>query len=312
MNFTLLNVLKMYNTYMITEDRGLMPHAFGPPGTGKTSTVEQLAKMMGVNLHVINVARLSPLEVGGIQMPINNNEDLKFLVATFWTQIKEGDIVLFDEFLRGFPEVYNALLDIFTSRTVEGYKIPKSFWIAASNSIATYDSALEDRLLHLPVVDARKSSQERSRIAKSIVSATGMVPTMVDAVAMKELVAAEILPTYVVLDDLKSGRQVSSQQGGSSARNLISQVNLRAVKSRALRSLLQANLTEAQMRDQPGHAIYWDLVPDDNSLETLTKSKRLTSAQAKNVEIHLGMLEIQRAMGGTIQEEEGDEDDIFA
>jgi MoxR-like ATPase len=312
MNFTLLNILKMYNTYMITEDRGLMPHAFGPPGTGKTSTVEQLAKMMGVNLHVINVARLSPLEVGGIQMPINNNEDLKFLVATFWTQIKEGDIVLFDEFLRGFPEVYNALLDIFTSRTVEGYKIPKSFWIAASNSIATYDSALEDRLLHLPVVDARKSSKERKRIAQSITTATGMSPTMIDAITMKELIAAEILPTYAVLDDLKSGRQVSSQQSGSSARNLISQVNLRAVKSKALRDLLRANLTDAELRNVPGDAIYWDRVPDDGTIEALAKSKRVLSTQVKNIEIHLSMLEIQRAMGGTIQEEEGDEDDIFA
>ena len=80
----------------------------GPPGCGKSTYVEQLADLVGKELHIINVSRLSPLDVEGVlQMPHGAGEDmvLKMLPATFWTSLHEGDILLMDEFLRGFPEV---------------------------------------------------------------------------------------------------------------------------------------------------------------------------------------------------------------
>ena len=81
---------------------------------------------------------------------------------------KPIDIVLMDEFLRGFPEVYNALLDIFTSRRVGNLVLPKVFIMGASNSVVTYDQALEDRLLHVPVPDPRRSKAERERLVNAL------------------------------------------------------------------------------------------------------------------------------------------------
>lgn len=305
--FTLETVLRLYALYMQTEEHGLMPHAVGPPGVGKTWAVEKAAELLGVNLHVINVSRLSPLEVEGIQMPIKDNTELSFLTATFWTQIQEGDIVLFDEWLRGHPEVYNALLDIFTSRIVQGYKIPRSFWVGASNSIATYDSALEDRLMHIPVPDARKSSGVRKRIATTLVMATGMHPEMRDSLEMQDLIRREILPMYDMLDDLKA-KKTAVRTEGTSLRNLIAQVNYRNYLSPALKDLIAANNLHASKELQ--YQLH-STVADAEPWRTLEKSDRLTPLQQRNVQIHLELAEMHEQLTSITEQEEENEDDLF-
>ena len=166
--------MKLYAMSMAYKVTSPMPHLVGPPGCGKSTYVQQLADLLGVELHIINVSRLSPLDVEGVQMPHGLGDDmiLKMLPATYWSTLKDGDILLFDEFLRGFPEVYNAILDIFTSRRVGALRLPDVFIIGASNSVVAYDSALEDRLLHITVPDPRKSKTEKAHIAQ----ATGRVP----------------------------------------------------------------------------------------------------------------------------------------
>jgi MoxR-like ATPase len=146
--------MKLYAMSMAYDVRSPMLHLVGPPGCGKSSVVEELAELLGVGLHTINVSRLSPLDVEGVQMPHTTGDvmALRMLPATYWTRMKEGDILLMDEFLRGFPEVYNALLDIFTSRKVGSLTLPKVFIIGASNTTVVYDQALEDRLIHIPVL----------------------------------------------------------------------------------------------------------------------------------------------------------------
>ena len=181
----LSTILRLYTAARAERVRTPVPHLFGPPGCGKSSFVEQAAKMLGVNLHQINVSRISPLELEGVQMPTEGK--LELLLATYWNNLKDGDILFLDEFLRGFPEVYNGLLDILTSRTVGGHELPDVFIIAASNSTTAYDPALTDRLLHLYVPDPRTSKTEDMRIRSSIVSALGLMPSMATAMSMDAL-----------------------------------------------------------------------------------------------------------------------------
>ena len=61
-------ILKMYVMYMRLDVRSPMPHLVGPPGCGKSTVVEQAAEMIGVNLHIINVSRLNPLDLEGVQI----------------------------------------------------------------------------------------------------------------------------------------------------------------------------------------------------------------------------------------------------
>ena len=299
---TLLRLYVMALTYDV---RSPMPHIVGPPGSGKSTTIEQLAEQLGVNLHILNVSRLSPLEVEGVQMPHGVGEEmvLKMLPATFWTSLEEGDILLMDEFLRGFPEVYSAMLDIFTSRRVGNYRLPKVFIVGASNSVIAYDFALEDRLLHIPVEDPR-NSHGRKRLGAILLDGIGLNPEMADSMELLALMDTEVLLTYNVLDVFKGKgskvtKNATSVGEGRSLRNLIGQAQLRQIQSTELSNLIEAN------NQRSAHKKLWQYVflldgktipvgyaPAAASL--LQHSTKLTPFQRLNLEMNLQLIELEQ------------------
>lgn len=314
-------IIKLYVMAMAGDVRSPLPHLFGPPGCGKSTVVEQLAELLGVNLHVINLSRVSPLELEGVQMPHTEGEaqKLKLLHATFWTQIKEGDIVLFDEALRAFPEVFNGLLDILTSRRVADLVLPKAFFIAASNSTVAYDKALEDRLLHLPVPDPRKSKREKNNISTMIVDTLGLMPEMKSSHEMTNLLASEILPMYDVLDDLGGTKvRATAQIKGHSIRNLLGQAQLREVHSAALAELLDINNQRAVSAGKGQYVFLYDgsKIPGNYATESAklkSVSHKLTEIQRHNLELNLQLIELE-ATRNEKEENDGDnghDDDIF-
>lgn len=303
-------LIKLYASYMVFGTTGLLPHLVGPPGSGKSSVIEELAELVGADLHIINVSRLSPLEVEGVQMPHGEGADmqLRMLPATFWTQLKDGDIILFDEFLRGFPEVYNALLDIFTSRRVGAFRLPKVFMIGASNSITAYDEALADRLLNLPVADPRRRISEKKRIATMLVEMTGMHSSMAETQEMTDLLDEVVLPTFDVLDSLLDKKSKGqARTGGKSLRNLVSQVQLRYITSNRLKALIEANNQWVRSTSKVQYFILLGTERDagkyEKDLRSLVGNPKLTQAQARNIEINLQLIELAKARKGT------DEDD---
>ena len=306
-------ILKLYSMYMATDCRSPLPHLFGPPGCGKSSVVEQAADIIGCNLHTINVSRISPLELEGVQMPHSVSADemiLRMLPATFWTQLHEGDILLLDEFLRGFPEVYNGMLDILTSRTVGGFKLPRTFIIGASNSTVSYDKALEDRLLHLPVPDPRKNKAAKKLLAQLVVDALGLLPEMVDSYEMQTLLDTEVLPMYEILDSLKNKTASPASLKGCSVRNLIGQAQLRQVQSAPLAELLAINNTRAIKAGK----IQYVLLSTGKRVDPTYPSKahvlkgnpRLSEIQALNLGLNLQLIEMESIRN---EKESEDEDD---
>lgn len=294
-------LMRLYVTSMMFDVRSPMAHLVGPAGCGKSTVVENLAELLGVELHVINVSRLSPLEVEGVQMPHGTGEDmaLRMLPATFWTSLNEGDILLFDEFLRGFPEVYNGLLDIFTSRRVGAFRLPKVFIMGASNSVASYDIALEDRLMHIPVTDPRKSRTEQERLGKIFVDAVGLLPEMATGFDMEAMLSSDVLPMYDVLDAFKKkGSKVTEQSGkGMSLRNLIGQAKMRYAVSPALKTVIEMNNVQAMNVGKPQYVL---LLTGKNpphgykdQAEKLRGNPRLTDLQAKNLEINLQLIQLE-------------------
>lgn len=285
---------RLYTAYMAQDVRSPIPHIAGPPGVGKSQAVEQLAKLVGKKLHTVNVSRMSPLEIEGIQMPINDR--LHMLHSTLWTQLKEGDVVLLDEFLRGFPEVYNGLLDILTSRHVAGFDLPKVFFVAASNSVVTYDDALEDRLLHLYVPDLRNNNAEIKKLAEKLTQSLGLLPTSAGSQEMEDMITKEIMPMYDVLDQFKGTAQRGAPIKGSSARKLIGQARLREFQSRTLIELIDINNTMALQQRKYQYMV---LRPgskhlQDASLVThlmnLSDNPKLTAIQKANIQINLELM----------------------
>lgn len=311
-------ILKLYTMFMVTGVTSPVPHLFGPPGCGKSTVVKQAAELIGKNLHTLNVSRLSPLEVEGVQMPVDMESEkrrLHLLLATFWAKLQEGDIVLLDEFLRGFPEVYNALLDIITSREVAGYTLPRVFIIAASNSTVSYDKALEDRLLHLPVPDPRKSKRAKAQLAQMVVDQLGLMPEMKTSLEMQNLLDTEVLPMFDVLDNLKNKSSAPASVKGSSVRNLIGQAQLREVHSAPLRELLSMNNSRALREGKTQYVFIagrQDIKAIGQAYEVkargLVGNERLTEIQAQNLSLNLQLLEME-----AIRNERGttDDDDTF-
>lgn len=299
----LSQILRLYAAARGEQVRTPIIHLFGPPGCGKSSFVEQAAKMLGVNLHQINVSRINPLELEGVQMPTEGK--LELLLATYWNNLKDGDILFLDEFLRGFPEVYNGLLDILTSRTVGGHELPDVFIIAASNSTTAYDPALTDRLLHLYVPDPRTSKAEDMRIRSSIVSALGLLPSMATSMSMDSLMSEHILPMYQMLDAAKGnnvGKASSSQD--MSPRNLIGQGQLRECTSGDLYALLESNNAAAMRQGKPQFvriAYYKNrITPVDptyvEKMVPLLSSDKLTPAQRIQAQVNINLIESDAVM----------------
>jgi len=292
-------LMRLYVMSMAYDVRSPMPHLVGPPGCGKSTSVEQLAELLDVQLHIINVSRLSPLEIEGVQMPrgTDDEQQLHMLPATFWTSLKEGDILLMDEFLRGFPEVYNGLLDIFTSRRVGAFVLPKVFIIGASNSVVAYDQALEDRLLHLPVADPRKSKVELNNLAEIMTNALGLLPSMAEDPDMIELLENEVLPMYDLLDSFsKKGVKAIGRGGGQSLRKLIGQVQMRMVKTPLLKDMLNRNNQQAMAANKAQYVLLYEgkNAPADyvQAAEKLVGNPRLTELQALNLQMNLQLIEM--------------------
>lgn len=292
-------LMRLYVMSMAYDVRSPMPHLVGPPGCGKSTSVEQLAELLNVQLHIINVSRLSPLEIEGVQMPrgTDDEQQLHMLPATFWTSLNEGDILLMDEFLRGFPEVYNGLLDIFTSRRVGAFELPKVFIVGASNSVVAYDQALEDRLLHLPVADPRKSKTELKNLAQIMTNALGLLPAMADDPDMIELLENEVLPMYDLLDSFnKMGVKAAGKGNGQSLRKLIGQVQMRMVKTPLLKDMLNRNNQLAMASNKAQYV----LLHDGNNppagyvqaAEKLAGNPRLTELQSLNLQMNLQLVEM--------------------
>ena len=205
-------ILKLYTAGMAGQVHSPVPHLFGPPGSGKSSVVQEAGRRLGVKVHVINVSRLSPLELEGVQLPEEGK--LRLLLASMWNRLQPGDIILWDEFLAcSFPEVFNGLLDIITSREVGGHQLPPVFMIAASNTTSTYASALEDRLLHLPVPDPRSDDKVLSAMADRFIQRTFMLPEDASIQAeVRSLLQVWSVPAYDVLDQLQGDGTVLRQQ----------------------------------------------------------------------------------------------------
>lgn len=306
------DLIQLYTTAMAHDVRSPMPHLVGPPGTGKSTMVQQLADLLGVQLHIVNVNRLSPLELEGLQMPVDDNTRIHMIPAVFWSRLQAGDIVLFDEYLRGFPEVQDGLLDILTSRRAGAFQLPKVFFIGASNTVVAYDKALEDRLLHIPVPDIRKRQGELKRIKKLFVEATGMDQQMVDSYEMKDLFEAEVLPMYEMLDAFTNRSSLAAAEvKGTSVRHLIGQVQLRRVVTPLLKDLIAINNSIAV-----GNAHWQNIILLDGKVPSSTVTKlrslkdhpKLSAIQRINVDLNLQMIDLHKAMRGV----EDDEPDVFA
>ena len=123
---------KVYNNEELRKT--IVPLFIGNPGLGKTILIEEFAKEKDVQLVELITSQMSPFEISGIAMP---DKDLKKMIYYNFDKLenlKDGDILFFDELLNGNPVVLNACLTILEQRKfISGKPLPNILIIAAAN-----------------------------------------------------------------------------------------------------------------------------------------------------------------------------------
>lgn len=114
--------------------RSIVPLFIGNPGLGKTVLIQEFAKRKGAKLVELITSQMSPFEISGIAMPDKESKKMTYFNFDKLEDLKDGDILFFDELLNGNPVVLNACLTILEQRKfISGKDLPNIMIIAAAN-----------------------------------------------------------------------------------------------------------------------------------------------------------------------------------
>ena len=114
--------------------RSIVPLFIGNPGLGKTVLIQEFAKERGVKLVELITSQMSPFEISGIAMPDKDIKKMVYYNFDKLEDLKDGDILFFDELLNGNPVVLNACLTILEQRKfISGKDLPNLLIVAAAN-----------------------------------------------------------------------------------------------------------------------------------------------------------------------------------
>ena len=114
--------------------KSVVPLFIGNPGLGKTVMIDDFAKEKGVNLVELITSQMSPFEISGIAMPDKESKKMTYFNFDKLENLKDGDILFFDELLNGNPIVLNACLTILEQRKfISGQPLPNIMIVAAAN-----------------------------------------------------------------------------------------------------------------------------------------------------------------------------------
>lgn len=110
----------------------------GLPGIGKTQAIERFARDHGRNVVHIIASQIMPNEVSGMTMPDPETHTMQVFDHARLGHLRDGDIVFFDELLKGQQQVLNACLTLIQERRLmSGERLPDVLIVAATNPLAS-------------------------------------------------------------------------------------------------------------------------------------------------------------------------------
>lgn len=108
----------------------------GPPGIGKTQGIYTWAQEHGRNVVTIIASQCLPSEVAGFVMPGKDNEHSVIYDPKRLADLKDGDVLFFDELLTAPTPVLSACLTLIQERTLmSGKKLADVIIVAAANPL---------------------------------------------------------------------------------------------------------------------------------------------------------------------------------
>jgi hypothetical protein len=135
--------------------KSIVPLFIGNPGLGKTVIIQDFADKKGVKLVELITSQMSPFEVSGIAMPDKDTKKMTYFNFDKLEDLKDGDILFFDELLNGNPVVLNACLTILEQRKfISGKDLPDVLICAAANpqGMAPLTPQIKERFVWYPTI----------------------------------------------------------------------------------------------------------------------------------------------------------------
>jgi hypothetical protein len=145
--------------WTVAQTGKVTPLVSGPPGCGKSRSVEAFARAMSRQCYTLIGSLREPADVGGYPYPVHGDRPYMAVMPPKWAQdCQNGQWVLFlDELTTCPPAVQAALLGVIAENRVGDALLPDTVWkLAACNppDCAANGSELEpplaNRLCHLP------------------------------------------------------------------------------------------------------------------------------------------------------------------
>jgi hypothetical protein len=104
------------------------------PGLSKTAQVKQWAEENGRRYCELIISQRMPSEISGMPMPVNDTRKMEIFDFDTLLQLKDGDVLAFDEFTNGNIQTLNACLTLIQERTMlSGKRLPSLVVVAMGN-----------------------------------------------------------------------------------------------------------------------------------------------------------------------------------
>lgn len=147
--------LRVYLNRCVAKQLRISIMIWGPPGIGKSSIVNQVAKENNLNFIDLRLSQLAPTDLRGL--PVADNGISKWYPPDFLPRTGKG-ILFLDEINMAPPAMQAIAQQLILDRHVGSYKVPDEWFIwAAGNrkedraSVFDMPAPLANRFLHLQI-----------------------------------------------------------------------------------------------------------------------------------------------------------------
>jgi MoxR-like ATPase len=108
--------------------------------THNTSQVKQWAEENGRTYHELIISQRMPSEISGMPMPVDTTRTMEIFDYNLLLDLKDGDVLAFDEFTNGNIQTLNACLTLIQERVMlSGKKLPSILIVAMGNPSGSCD-----------------------------------------------------------------------------------------------------------------------------------------------------------------------------
>lgn len=152
---------------------------WGPPGCGKSETIEQVAKEDGLELVDFRLAMRDPTDIKGFPMPDAETKTMKFYRDGELPTEGRG-ILFLDELVSATPATQACAMQLTLTGRIGDYVLPEGWSIVAAGNRETdrsvvyrMPSALSDRFIHIdfePDVDDWAAWAFKNNISSNMIS----------------------------------------------------------------------------------------------------------------------------------------------